>query len=43
MSYYELADCYEEMGDLDGFKDATEKMYRAQKEMGKEELIFRMS
>jgi len=43
MSYYELADCYEEMGDLDGFKDATEKMYRAQKEMEKEELIFRMS
>ncbi|MBH8598446.1 MULTISPECIES: helix-turn-helix domain-containing protein [unclassified Thermoactinomyces] len=38
--YYELADCCEEMGDLEGFKDATEKMYRAKKEMEKEELFF---
>jgi tetratricopeptide (TPR) repeat protein len=43
MSYYELADCYEQMGDAEGFKQATEQMYRAQKEMGKEECLFNIS
>ncbi|MGA8941681.1 MAG: tetratricopeptide repeat protein [Thermoactinomyces sp.] len=32
-SYYELAGCYEALGDTEGFKEATEQMYKAQKEL----------
>jgi tetratricopeptide (TPR) repeat protein len=38
--YYELASCYEEMGNMEGFKEATEKMYRAQKEMQVEDPVL---
>lgn len=33
LCYYELADCYEKMGYIDQFKEATERMYHTQKEM----------
>ncbi|MFC7439852.1 helix-turn-helix domain-containing protein [Laceyella putida] len=40
LCYYELADCYEKMGDVEKFKEATERMYRTQKEMNKSRRIF---
>jgi tetratricopeptide (TPR) repeat protein len=40
MGYYELAECYEQIGDTEGFKSATEQMYRVQKELSHEDYLI---
>ncbi|WP_124728298.1 helix-turn-helix domain-containing protein [Staphylospora marina] len=40
IGFYELAECHEQMGDLEGFKSATEQMYRIQKEMPHDEFLI---
>lgn len=43
LSYYELANCYEQIGNEEGFKEATELMFKAQKELKPEDLLLDIS
>ncbi len=38
-SYYELAGCYEALNDSDGFQSAMEQMYKAQKELNRQQTL----
>ncbi|MBA4602155.1 helix-turn-helix domain-containing protein [Thermoactinomyces mirandus] len=41
-SYYELAGCYEALGDTEGFKSATGQMYKAQAELEQQQISYRI-
>lgn len=43
ISYYELAACYEQMGDEEGLKEATQSMFRVQKDLKPEEMLLDFS
>ncbi|MBA4493879.1 helix-turn-helix domain-containing protein [Paenactinomyces guangxiensis] len=40
LGYYELADCYEQLGKVEEFREATELMYQAQRHLNCEESLF---